>query len=125
MEILKQNVGIDVAKDSFVATFTILLKDLIVKNKATKEFKNNSNGFENLYQWCKKLQEDNLEVNYTMEATGVYYESLAYYLYEKDVTVHVLLPNKAKKFAESLNVKSKTDKIDSKVLGQMGVERNL
>ena len=125
MEVLKQNVGIDVAKDSFVATFTILLKDLIVKNKGTKEFKNNSNGFENLYQWCKKLQEDNLEVNYTMEATGVYYESLAYYLYEKDVTVHVLLPNKAKKFAESLNVKSKTDKIDSKVLGQMGVERNL
>ena len=36
-----------------------------------------------------------------------------------------MLPNKAKKFAESLNVKSKTDKIDSKILGRMGAERVL
>jgi transposase len=40
-----------------------------------------------------------------MEATGVYYESLAYYLWELDHIIHVLLPNKAKKFADSLNIK--------------------
>jgi len=61
-----------------------------------------------------------------MEATGVYYEGLAYTLYEQDnATVHVLLPNIAKKYFESLNVKIKTDKVDSKILGQMGLERML
>ena len=125
MEVLRQNVGIDIAKDSFVATFTVLLKGQLIKNKGTKKFQNNSKIFEEFLNWCKKLQEDDIAVNFTMEATGVYYESLAYYLFEKDETVHVLLPNKAKKFAESLNIKSKTDKIDSKMLGQMGVERVL
>jgi transposase len=36
-----------------------------------------------------------------------------------------VLPNKAKHFIKSLNTKSKTDKIDSKALGQMGLERKL
>lgn len=125
MEVLRQNVGIDMAKDSFAATFTVLLKGQIIKHKRTKKFQNNSNGFEEFYNWYKKLQDEKIPVNFTMEATGIYYESLAYYLFEKDMTVHVLLPNKAKKFAESLNVKSKTDKIDSKTLGQMGAERVL
>lgn len=125
MEVLRQNVGIDMAKDSFVATFTVLLKGQIVNHKRTKKFQNNINGFEEFYNWCKKLQEKITAVNFTMEATGIYYECLAYYLFEKKLTVHVLLPNKAKKFAESLNIKSKTDKIDSKILGQMGAERVL
>ena len=125
MEIIRQNAGIDIAKDSFVATFTILLKGQIVKHIGTKEFKNNKEGFEEFYNWCKGLQEGSFKINFTMEATGVYYESLAYYLFDKEVIIHVLLPNKAKKFAESLNIKSKTDKIDSKILGHMGVERVL
>ena len=125
METIRQNAGIDIAKDSFVATLTILLKGQIVKHLGTKKFENNIEGFEEFYNWCKGLQKEVFEINFTMEATGVYYESLAYYLFDKEVTVHVLLPNKAKKFAESLNIKSKTDKIDSKILGQMGVERVL
>lgn len=125
MEVLRQNVGIDIAKDTFASAFTVLLKGQIIKHISTKEFQNNIKGFEGFFNWCKKLQVDNIEVNFTMEATGVYYENLAYYLFDKEVAIHVLLPNKVKKFAESLNIKSKTDKIDSKVLGQMGVERVL
>jgi transposase len=60
-----------------------------------------------------------------MEATGVYYENIANYLFEKEYAVHVVLPNKAKKFAESLDIKSKTDKLDSKALGRLGAERKL
>ncbi|MBK6892468.1 MAG: IS110 family transposase [Flavobacteriales bacterium] len=37
--------------------------------------------------------------------------------------VHVVLPNKFKHFAASLNVKSKTDAIDAKLLARFGVER--
>ena len=125
MEVLRQNVGIDIAKDTFAVAFTVLLKGQAIKHIGTKEFQNNKKGFEDFFNWCKKLQVGNIEVGFTMEATGVYYESLAYYLFDKGVAIHVLLPNKVKKFAESLNIKSKTDKIDSKVLGQMGVERIL
>ena len=66
-----------------------------------------------------------LNINFTMEATGVYYEGLAYFLNNKNETVHVVLPNKSKKFAESLGLRAKTDKIDAKMLGRMGVERQL
>lgn len=125
MEVIRQNAGIDIAKDSFVATFTFLLKGQIVKHLGTKKFQNNKDGFAEFYQWIRQQCIDDIELCFTMEATGVYYENLAYYLDEKVATIHVLLPNKAKKFAESLNVKSKTDKIDSKILGQMGVERVL
>lgn len=125
MDVLKQNVGIDVAKDSFVATMTVLLSGQVLKYLRTKTFKNNRRGFEELIQWSSKQSDSTLPLHFTMEATGVYYESLAYYLWELDHIIHVLLPNKAKKFADSLNIKSKTDKVDSKILGQMGVERSL
>ena len=120
MEIIRQNVGIDIAKDSFVATFTILYKKQIVKHKQTKKFNNTKEGHKAFYKWCNNVKETDIVVDFTMEATGVYYENLAYYLYQKEVPIHVLFPNKAKKFAESLNIKSITDKIDSKILGQMG-----
>ena len=60
-----------------------------------------------------------------MEATGVYYESLAYFMEAESHTVHVVLPNQAKKYGQSLGVESKTDKIDAKTLAQMGLERKL
>ena len=125
MEILRQNVGIDIAKDSFVATLTFMLKDLTVKHIATKNFDNKPKSFDEFYRWILKHRNDSTDIHFTMEATGIYYENLAYYLFDKNQIIHVLLPIKAKKFAESLNIKSKTDKIDSKILGQMGVERTL
>lgn len=60
-----------------------------------------------------------------MEATGVYYEGIAYYLVEQGFQVHVVLPNQAKKYGQSLGAKSKTDAIDARILAQMGLERNL
>jgi transposase len=125
MKIIKQNVGVDIAKDSFVSTFTILTENQDVKFLSTKTFKNNLKGIEKQMLWIEKLKDKNTKLSFTMEATGVYYENLAYYLFENKEQVHVILPNKAKKFSESLDLKSKTDKIDSKMLGQMGVERKL
>jgi len=125
MEVLRQNVGIDISKDTFAVAFTILLNGQVIKHIDTKEFKNKVEYFDEFYNWCEELKDENTEISFTMEATGVYYENLAYYLFGKEANIHVLLPNKVKKFVESLNIKSKTDKIDSKVLGQMGVERVL
>lgn len=125
MKIVRQNVGIDIAMDSFVSTFTILKENQNVAFISTKKFANNLKGFENQKLWVEKQRVKDIALSFTMEATGVYYESLAFYLFENKEQVHVVLPNKAKKFGESLDFKSKTDKIDSKMLGQMGVERRL
>jgi transposase len=77
-------------------------------------------------KWFNKLAQESLEVHITMEATGVYHENLAYDLDEElNVVVHILLPNIAKKYFESLNVKVKTDKVDSEILARLGLERQL
>ena len=60
-----------------------------------------------------------------MEATGIYHEQLAWYLFDQDCSVAVVLPNKAKKYKESLGLKSKTDSIDAKGLSRYGCEQNL
>ena len=55
-----------------------------------------------------------------------YYEGLAYFLYQQEgYFVHIVLPNKAYRFAQSLGLKSSTDKIDSRMLAQFGLEREL
>ena len=125
MKIVRQNSGIDISKDKFDAGFTIIDDRLNINQKRTKIFKNTNEGFEEYYRWCKNYQHDNTPMHFTMEATGIYYESLAYFLVEKGENVSVLLPNTVKKFGESLNIKSKTDSIDAKIIGQMGVERKL
>lgn len=125
MKGLKQNVGIDIAKDSFVATVTVLLEGQQIKHLKTKKFTNNQDGFISFWEWSCSLTDNSIANSYTMEATGVYYEGLAYFLWGKETIIHVLLPSMAKKFSQSLNVKTKTDKIDSKVLGHMGAERAL
>jgi transposase len=50
---------------------------------------------------------------------------LAYFLYEQGFSLHVVLPNYSKKHAQSLGIKSKTDKLDARTLAQMGLEREL
>ncbi len=124
-KIIRQSLGIDISMETFDAAIVQLLEDFDIKIVATKKFKNGKNGFNSFYQWAEKYKDKNIEMNFTMEATGVYYENLAYFLNENNETVHVVLPNKSKKFAESLGLRTKTDKIDAKMLGQMGVERKL
>jgi transposase len=62
---------------------------------------------------------------YAMEATGVYYEELAWFLHCEGQKVSVVFPNRARQFARSLEARSKTDKIDARVLAQMALEREL
>jgi transposase len=60
-----------------------------------------------------------------MEATGIYHENCACFLYEKGFNVSIILPNKAKKYLDALGLKSKNDSIDAKGLSQMGAEQCL
>jgi transposase len=60
-----------------------------------------------------------------MEATGIYYEQLAYHLNKLNKKVSVLLPNKVSHYSKSLNVKTKTDQVDAQIIAIMSCDPNL
>jgi transposase len=60
-----------------------------------------------------------------MEATGVYYENCALYLFSSGYSVSVMLPNKAKKWMQAEGIKSKNDKIDAAGLSKIAAEKVL
>lgn len=126
MEPSKQNVGIEVDSKEIKVSYQILKDDWSVKVLGSRTFKNSSDGFSALEGWIEKKKAATCEVHMTMEATGVYYENLAYYFHQTGkYSIHVLLPNMTNAYGKSLNKKSKTDQIDAKILGQMGLERQL
>jgi transposase len=60
-----------------------------------------------------------------MEATGVYHESLAYYLVEKQFKVSIILPNKISNYFKTLSIKTITDKTAAEAICRFGLERKL
>lgn len=125
MKVKRQNVGVDVSKGTLATCMVFLDEDFNIKVKASRTFPNNAKGFSELLSWANRKKDSDAELSFTMEPTGVYYEGLAYYLFEKKQVVHVVLPNRAKKYADSLQEKAKTDKLDAKSLGRLGTERKL
>jgi len=121
----KQCVGIDIAKETF--TTCLCQQDLEgdIRLSQVVEFKNSKSGFNQLMKWSKKITEPGIPVVFIMEATGNHYENLAHHLHGLQQQVSVLLPNKVIHYAKSLNVKTKTDAVDARVIAQLGVERKL
>ncbi len=122
---IRKTVGIDISKDTFVSSVGYLDSTQEIRIVSTKTFPNQPNGFEQLLSWTNSFGEQSMPVSFVMEATGVYYEPLAYFLFQKQFNIHVILPNVYKTFAQSLNIKSKTDKIDAQILCRLGLERKL
>jgi transposase len=60
-----------------------------------------------------------------MEVTGVYHEKLAHFLHGKGYHVVIVLSNKIRNYAKSLETKSKTDPIDAAVIARFALERKL
>lgn len=124
-KILKQAVGIDVAQKELVVSLGCLQEDLSQEIYAYKVFPNTKNGFSTLVSWVKKRIDENIQVRYVMEATGVYHESLAYYLAQEGYEVSVVLPNKISNYFRTLKTKTVTDKTASEAIAMFGLERNL
>lgn len=123
--IVRRSVGIDVAKATFTACICTSYNTCKVQISEVVQFDNSKRGFNQLLKWVRKNKVALQEVVFVMEATGVYYEPLAYHLHKLGVQVAVVLPNKVKHYAKSLNVKSKTDAVDARLIAQMGAERSL
>lgn len=123
MAIRKQSIGIDISKSTFTACLCQQSDDGRLTFSKVLEFGNDSTGFNQLLRWTKGLIASGSELVFLMEATGVYYENLAHHLHKIKKRVHVILPNTSKHYFSSLNVKTKTDAVDAKILSQFGVER--
>jgi len=122
---LKYSVGLDVSSKKINACMSCIDEKQKVIVKSSTVISNNKKGFKILQDWVLKHVKENVPVFVCMEATGIYHENCAYYLFEKGFSVSIILPNKAKKYLEAIGLKSKNDSIDAKGLSQMGAEQCL
>lgn len=105
-----QYIGIDISCKTFdVAIYTDK------KKMRHHQFDNSVNGFESLMSW---LNTDAQSLHVCMEATNVYWEALAYFFVSQGAVVSVVNPKRIKGYAKSLNLRSKTDVIDAKLIAR-------
>lgn len=123
--VIRQSIGIDIAKATFTACVGKYFIDGNLTLGAVATFENSKRGFNQLLKWSRKQCVAHIPTTYVMEATGVYYEPLAYHLHRLKLQVCVLLPNKVKHYAKSLNVKTKNDTVDARLIARLGAERTL
>jgi transposase len=124
-KIVKQIVGIDVAQKELVVSLGRMFDDWTPEVYAHKTFANTQKGFMTLASWVKKLTTEDVAVRYVMEATGVYHESLAYFLDEGGCEQTIVLPNKISNYFRTLSVKTITDQTAAEAIAMFGLERKL
>lgn len=124
-KVVKQVVGIDVAQDELVVCIGRMYDDWTPELYGHKNFPNTSKGFILLTDWVSKLSDGTVELRYVMEATGVYHESLAYFLSDRGERLSIILPNKISNYSRTLDVKTVTDKTASEAITRFGLERKL
>lgn len=115
MERAKAVIGIDVGSESVSAAVMLSLGQ---KEKREGKFSNSSAGFDEIHQW---LQESKVRVDQAvvvMEATGVYGESLCYYLCSRGYKVAVEPPLKVKRAFDTSG--HKTDSVDARQIAEYG-----
>ena len=109
-------IGIDVSKEKLDCAW--LKEQDKVK---TKVFTNKRTGWQDLLDWSLKNTGLAIaELHFVMEATGIYHEQLATFLYEAGANVSVVNPAQVKFYAQGLGIRSKNDKKDSVVLARYG-----
>jgi transposase len=124
-KIVKQVAGVDVAQKELVVSLGRMYDDWSPEVYAHKTFFNTEAGFLALVVWVKKQTQQDVAIRFVMEATGVYHESLAYFLTEKSFEVSIVLPNKISNYFRTLDVKTITDKTASEAITLFGLERKL
>jgi transposase len=111
------HLGIDVAKAKLDCA--LRLADGKFRSKVVE---NNSNGFNVLTEWLEK--QGATTVHACMEATGVYWEGIAEYFAAQGMTVSVVNPAQIKAFGTSQMVRTKTDKVDARLIAGFCFERH-
>ena len=123
--ILKQVAAVDVAKDELVLCLGRMRQDLSLELYAENSFLNTRAGFEKLLSWVIKNASEDIPVRFVMEATGVYHELLAYFLYDLGHEVSIVPPNKISNYVRTLETKTETDQTAARAIARFGLERQL
>ena len=112
----KWHLGIDLAKVKF--DVALMLPTGKFKSKV---FTNDASGFSKLDAWLSKHSVGRMHV--CMEATGVYWEALAEHLADAGHQVSVINPARIKAYGTSQGIRTKTDKVDARLIATF-CERN-
>ncbi|MDO9376312.1 MAG: IS110 family transposase [Ferruginibacter sp.] len=124
-KLVKQILGIDVGQKELVVCLGRMTEDWAPELYASKAFPNSLKGFNAMEVWVKKLVDPDVPLRFVMEATGVYHESLAYYLCDQQYAVSIVLPNKVSNYFRTLKVKTINDQTASQAIALFGLERKL
>jgi transposase len=122
---LKQSLGIDVSKLNLSLSLGYLNEKLVKEFRSRPDVPNNVSGYKELLKWLRKSVDGNVDMLVVMEATGVYHQGIAHYLHEQGYAVCVMQSGRVKRYAQSLEQRSKTDALDSRMLSMLGLERNI
>lgn len=122
---LKQCLGIDVSKLTLSLSLGFLTATLDKEFICHSDVSNDLCGYNQLLKWIRKSVDSTVELIVVMEATGVYHQGIANYLHAKGYRVCVMQSGRVKRYAQSLDQRSKTDALDSRMLSMLGLERNI
>jgi len=75
--------------------------------------------------WVKQRTAEGTDLRFVLEATGVYHESLAYFLHEQGYCLSIIMPSRISNFARTLSTKTITDKTASEAIAMFGLEKKL
>jgi transposase len=103
--------GIDISKQHFDVA---LLAE--TGKRKNKKFKNTDKGFAALLDWFE--QQDAKKIHACMEATNVYGNRLAEFLFDNRIAVSMVNPARVKGFAQSELLRTKTDKQDASLIAR-------
>jgi transposase len=106
-------VGIDIAATTFTAAVGQMPWKLVIKPET---FENTEDGYDLLLEWLEKHHLPAAETIVCMEATGVYCEGLAYFLYAKGYQVAVEPPLEVKRAFKPHG--RKNDAVDSQQIAE-------
>lgn len=111
------HLGIDVAK----AKLDCALRLPNGKHRS-KVVENTPAGYQALSEWLAKNNAEQARV--CMEATGIYWEGVAEYLALQGLIVAVMNPAQIKAFGASRMLRTKTDKVDARLIADFSHERH-
>jgi transposase len=104
--------GIDVSKRKLAVA--LLFNDKF----RTKTVTNDRAGFNTLWSWLERF--DSLPELVCLEATGSYGEDVATFLHKRGLVVSIVNPTRIKGYAKSEGLRTKTDKVDSRLIASFG-----
>ena len=110
---MKNYIGIDISKSSID----------VYDGKKSYKFENNENGFKEVVALSDNID----DTIFIFEPTGIYSYDITGFCDKNSISCVIVSPKVSRDFARSLKVRSKTDKIDAKVLYkyQSHVEPNM